>query len=299
MNPGIYSMPMSEYLADPCPEPSLSAGLAHTLVTRSPAHAWCEHPRLNLGQSTRSASSAEQDEGSALHALLLEGEDIMVPCDFADWRTKAAQEARNAAREAGKIPLLADRYDELREAADRIAAQIAAHADAADAFTRGRPEQTMLWQQQGIWCRARVDWLDDDPGGWLTDLKTVTQGAEPGLWGKNLATNGYALGAHHYLTGARALGRDPRGYRWIVAERNPPYAVSVVTMAPSLADLARRQWEEAMRIWRECLARDVWPSYPPHTAWIEAPAWAAMQWEERELRRPPAVDAMVLQEGFA
>ena len=37
----------AEYHADPAPEPSLSRSLAHTLLTRSPRHAWQAHPRLN------------------------------------------------------------------------------------------------------------------------------------------------------------------------------------------------------------------------------------------------------------
>lgn len=297
MKPGIYTIPMAEYLADPCPDPSLSAGIAHTLISRSPAHAYYEHPRLNPARERD--DTTERDEGTALHALILDKQDIIVACPFPDWRKKEAQQLRDETRAMGMIPLLEHRYDELREAADSIVDQIEAHGDAADALKAGLPEQTMLWQHDGLWCRARVDWLDDDPEGWLTDLKTVAQTSEPGAWGRNLATNGYALGAHHYLTGARALGLNPRGYRWIVAERHPPYAVSVVTMAPSLAALAKQQWDEAMAIWRDCLTRDAWPAYPPHTAWVEAPPWAQMQWAERQLRRPNPVDPLVLQEGFA
>lgn len=302
MDSGIYAMPMAQYLADPCPEPSLSGGVAHTILSASPAHARMEHPRLNPS-GKESESSSEQDEGTALHALLLEGVDIITPVDAKDWRTNAAKEAREAARAAGRVPLLSHRYEALKGAATAIRSQIEVHEDAAEALHHGQPERVMIWRDGEAWCRARVDWLDDDPKGWLTDLKTTGGSAEPGAWGKGLASNGYAVGAAHYLSGARALGREPKGYRWIVAERNPPYAVSVVTLSPMFADLAMRQYREAVRIWQECVSSGKWPGYPPRTAWVDPPTWAIYAWEEREVRQEYAAkfsrpDDLVMKEGL-
>ena len=31
--PGIYTLPMADYLADPCPEPSFSTSVARALLT--------------------------------------------------------------------------------------------------------------------------------------------------------------------------------------------------------------------------------------------------------------------------
>ena len=44
--PGVYQLDALAYHADPCPVPSLSAGVAHTLLTQSPLHAKYCHPRL-------------------------------------------------------------------------------------------------------------------------------------------------------------------------------------------------------------------------------------------------------------
>ena len=281
--PGIYTIPMADYLRDPAPAPSLSGGMAHTLLTRSPLHAWTEHPRLNQRWEP-SELTAEQEEGTALHALILESEDLIVPVDAENWRTKAAQEQRAAIRATGKIPLLAERATLLGAVADEVRDQLRHHHDAADCLTAGKPEQTMIWRDGDVWVRNRVDWMDDDPRGWLTDLKTVATSAEPGAFGRKLVDSGYAVSAALYLMGARALGRKPAGYRWLVVERDPPHAISVVTMAPDLMDLAERQAMRALEIWRECMARDEWPAYPPRTAHIEAPAWALMRWEESEDR---------------
>src|SRR5688572_24266058 len=58
----------ADYHLDPCVTPSLSSSIAHTLVTKSPLHAWTEHPRFG---ALRSESSKAQDEGSIIHKLLL------------------------------------------------------------------------------------------------------------------------------------------------------------------------------------------------------------------------------------
>src|SRR3990167_5120693 len=64
---GSIMMPMAEYQGDPGPEPSLGPGIAKLLVTRSPAHAWAAHPRLN--PEYREKESSAFDLGSAAHAM--------------------------------------------------------------------------------------------------------------------------------------------------------------------------------------------------------------------------------------
>lgn len=287
MKTGIYDMPMADYLADPCPRPSLSGGVAHTLLTRSPRHAWHEHPRLNPA-FTADDPTPEQDEGTALHALILENTNLVEVLDFQDWRTKEARASRDEARDRGRIPIKAARWRELSGVAQAVRDQIAQHHDARDILDNGKPEQTMLWQYQDVWVRNRVDWLTNDRvGGWLTDIKTVATTAEPGAFGRKLVDSGYALSAALYLRGARECGLRPKGYRWLVIERDPPFGLSVVTMAPDLLDLADRMAQRALDTWRDCLNRDNWPSYPALTAYIEAPSWAAMKWDEREMREKP------------
>lgn len=281
--PGIYDMPMADYLADPCPAPSLSGGAAHTLLSRSPRHAWFDHPRLNPSR-VADETTPEQDEGTALHALILENVNLVDVLDFVDFRTKEARAAREASRKAGRVPIKRARWEEIARVADVVRMQIAEHRDAADILSDGKPEQVMLWQYQDIWVRNRVDWLANDRHGWMTDVKTVAQSAEPGAFGRKLVDSGYAVSAALYLRGAREVGLRPKGYRWLVIERDPPHCISVVTMAPDLADLADRMALRALDTWRDCLTRNEWPAYPPMTAHIEAPAWASLRWEESEDR---------------
>ena len=72
-NPGIYTIPLVEYIADPCPEPSLSASIAHTIVMESPLHAFIQHPRLNIGAIEH--GSNKMDIGTIVHGMVLEGDE--------------------------------------------------------------------------------------------------------------------------------------------------------------------------------------------------------------------------------
>ncbi|MBX9595682.1 MAG: PD-(D/E)XK nuclease-like domain-containing protein [Roseomonas sp.] len=286
---GIHDLPAAVYHSDPALAPSLSNSIGHILLTRSPAHAKAAHPRLTpLDPDDDSEITSEQEEGTALHALILEGRDMMEVVAANDWRTKAAQEARQAARAAGRIPLLAKRAPSLHACAAAARAQLEQHLEAADCFTAGQAERTLLWEEATdhgpIWCRALVDWLPDDPNGWIDDLKTVAVTAEPGAWGRKMTTEGYATQAAFYRRGAMRLGMNPRGFRFVVVERDPPFGLSVCAATPALEAWADDQVQQMIDTWGACLHRDHWPAYPPHIAWIDAPPWALMQAEERKMR---------------
>jgi len=280
-------MPASAYHADPCDAPSLSASVAHILLSQSPAHAREAHPRLNPARID-SAPTTEQDEGTALHAAILEQRGIVAVCDFEDWRGKAAQDARKLARSQGKVPILRRRWSVLDSVAMAVRDALSAH-EVGDVLASGHAEKVMVWSEPTpagpVWCRSRVDWLPSlDRGVCLYDLKTVGGSAEPGAFGRRMMTEGYALQAAFYLRGARALGLDPAGFRFIVVERDPPFGLSVCEMAPDLAHFAAQQAEAAIREFGRCLYANAWPSYEPKVAHIEAPAWITSQWEERALR---------------
>ena len=284
---GIHpDVPADAYHADPAPAPSLSAGLAATLVQRTPLHAWTESGRLNPAHQSEPASG-EQDEGTALHALLLEQHDLVVPVEAADWRTKAAQESRAAIRAEGKVPILAARWDALRACADAFRANIARHQIGDFTQRPGRAEVTMLWQDEAedgaIWCRSRTDWLCDDGSDAMIDLKTLGGTADPDAWARQ--NKDAALRAAHYLRGARALGiRRPR-YLFCLLERNPPYALAVCELSPALLTIGEEQHQVARNLWAACLKDGEWPAFPPFLATVEASSgalYAHEDWRQRQ-----------------
>jgi len=290
--PGIYDIPMAAYLADPCMAPSLSGSGAKALLQESPLHCWHWHPRLG---GAVSASTDAMDKGSIVHDLVFdEGGSEYVEIDAEDFRTKAAKEARDLARAAGKIPVLAAKMVELRDCAATIRRQIATIPDVARAMAAGRAERTMVWQEGSTWCRARPDWLPDDPALPMLNLKTTGMSAAPEARERDVQT-GHAFSAAFYENGAEKLrGKRPAPTLFIIAEIEAPYGMSVLSVAPDLDAMARDDVAWAVREWGMLLAtygaEKRWPGYSLATHWIDAPAWMQMRREEARLRRSQAVD---------
>ena len=284
--PGIYSIPAADYLADPCPEPSLSCSLAKMLCASSALHAFYAHPRLN--PRAESETGDHFDVGTAAHALLLEGRDTMVIIDAPDWRTKAAKEQRDAARDAGLTPLLAHVAKDVVAMVGALRDHLHLHTDGgALMFTDGHAEQTLIWREDDVWCRARLDWLRTDRSA-IDDYKTTGVSANPDVWARTMFNAGHDLQAAWYLRGLRAITGepldDPAFFRFAVQETSPPYAVSVIALNPDAMFLAEKKCLYALEQFREALASGDWRGYPRRTAYATLPAWEEARWLEKELR---------------
>ena len=279
--PGIYDISAEAYHSDPCAVPSLSSSIAKKLVRQSPMHAHHHHPRLG-GAGGRKPSS-NMIEGTVLHALLLgKGADI-VPVYADDFKTKAAQVARDEALAAGKTPIIAHKFDAMQEAVLVIRRRIVEHEDARLLFEPGKPEQVMVWQEGDTWFRSMVDWKLDDVRQPLVDLKGTGLSGAPDDWQRRLIEE-YAFQDAFYARGHRALyGITPPPMLFIVVEFEAPYGVSVLAPAPSLRQIANAEVERAILSWRHCVKADRWPGYMPKTFYVEAPIWAQRQHEEREI----------------
>jgi hypothetical protein len=260
-------------------EPTLSATTARILCTQTPAHAREQHPRLN--PNYRRAEEQKFDIGNACHRLLLEGEDCIHIVAAPDWRSNFAKEQRDFGREYGRIPLLESQWLELEAMVAALRAQFA-HLEAdPPVFTDGKPEQVIVWDEQGVKCRARLDWLRDDLTG-IDDLKTTGKSADPRKWGQHtLFGMGYDVQAAFYRRAVRSLGGDPE-FRFVVAEVTPPFLCSVVDLAPDALALADDKIDYALNVWKRCLAEGRWDGYDRRTFHAEAPAWASAQWFERQ-----------------
>ena len=276
---GIATIPAADYHADPCEKPSLSASIAHTLVARTPLHAWSAHPKLNPNWEPH--DDPKFDLGTVAHAMLLQGFDVAVQVLADDWRTKAAKEERDAIRAAGRTPLLSKDWDRCVQMVNAAWPQILAVK--APLLADGKPEQTLTWvEPNGAHCRARIDWLRDDRTG-ITDLKTTSRSANPEGWTRNtLYGIGADIQAAWYLRGVKAVTGVDAIFRWVIVETSPPYALSVVSPAPSVLALGNEKVEHAIRRWGECLESGVWPGYGTEVAYAELPAWEEARWLDHE-----------------
>lgn len=267
-----YSLPMADYVADPCERPSLSASTIRKISDRSPLHAWQWHPRFG----GRSDYSRKADLGSAAHAVLLEGPAaVQVVEGYDNYRTNAAKAMRAEIYAAGKIPVFT------HEAV--IIYQMAKIADAAlrDRVGEGVAEATAIWREQnGVWGRARPDFLAESA---IVNYKT-SKTAEAGEWERRvLFKTGHDISAAWYLRGLEQLGQPRDEYLFLVQETEPPFDYSWIGAGPAVLDLANRRIHKAIKLWGECLESDEWPGYPKHTNWPDPPAYLEIQLEEQEL----------------
>lgn len=285
--PGFYDMTAAEYHADPCPEPSLSASLAAALVSSTPAHARLKHPRLNPQMVDETAEHF--DIGQVVHAAFLEGRDVVEVLDHPDWKTKAAREARDAARAAGKVPLLRKVWTDVERMLAALRPQLEAHEDGAAMFTAGYAEPVLVWREGPLWFRARLDWLRVSPTSRrrfaIDDFKTTSTSANPEqLSERTVWANGWDVKASFYRRGLHVLTGLPAEFRFAVQECYEPFALSVVAPTPGAEMLGDMKVHLAIERWHRGLIDGRWDAYPKRTAYFEVPAWMEKRWADREVR---------------
>jgi ATP-dependent helicase/nuclease subunit A len=156
MKTGFFTaaeMPMSVYLADPCPQPSLSSGVVNDLLTKSPEHVYARHPRLG---GAASETSDTMDIGTIAHQLLLGGDTRICEINRANYRSKptkdnpegsipvgwtngAIRAARDEARANGLTPILAGAMAGARTMA-KVARDFIDRSEVAGVFDAGEGE---------------------------------------------------------------------------------------------------------------------------------------------------------------
>jgi hypothetical protein len=281
MSGQILTLAADAYHADAVGDgPTLSKSVMHELLTKSPKHAWTCHPKLN--PAYKSDDDPKYDLGRAAHSLFLEGDGNVEVFIYDDWRSKAAKESRAEARLHGKTPMLGKHWDDVQ--AMVLALEDGLNASTVDPplFAEGKPEPTLLWDEDGVPCRARLDWLRDDMTA-IDDYKTTSASAKAKVWSERTMYGiGGDLQAAFYLRGLKAVTGADATFRFVVQETYPPFAMSVVTVGADVLALANAKVDRALGIWRRCLETGEWPSYPADAYRAELPAWIEARFLESE-----------------
>lgn len=277
---GFVDIEAEQYFADPCAVPSLSASIAKVIDEESPLHAWTRHPRL--GGMKRKATNA-MNNGSLSHALLLgKGKDIEV-IDASDYRTKAAQQARDAASEAGKIPVLADAYEEAREASDTIRQRFAEKGIVLD----GASELSAFWTERlldgtEVQCRGMLDHMTLPR---IVDVKS-TKSAKPDACRRSIETYGYAIQHAAYVSAVEHIRPDLAGrvdFIFAFYETEPPFDVVPVRLSGAFRQLGERAWKRAVETWERCLRTAKWPGYVSGVIELEPSPWTLTRDMEKQI----------------
>lgn len=273
---GVHKISMEEYLADPCPEPSLSRSTIMDLLFKSPLHAWANHPRLN--PDCKEKEESKFDIGTAAHEIFLEGIDKVEVIDFPDWKKKESRLARIEARMAGNIPLLTHQYESVRDMVE-AATKALNESELSGLFDDGDAELTYIWQDGPSWCRARPDKISKDRQ-FILDYKTTGTSANPEDFIRIILSHGYDVQESFYRRGIRAVeGTEPK-FVFMVQENTSPYPCSFIGLSPQFQAMAEQKVIRGMDLWRNCMAKNEWPSYPSSICWVDPPPWS-LNWEMR------------------
>jgi hypothetical protein len=276
MSARILTCTEAEYFRDPCIVPSLSQSIAHTLVSKSPAHAFLRHPRLGKTSIDDDDPTPAKDAGKTMHKLLLgKGADIeVVVAD--DYRTKAAQQVRDMARSQGKVPMIEHKFEQLRGAADVLRKKL---ADRGYAFS-GDSEVAFEWEEQGahgpVLCRGRMDHVILDQAT-IYDVKKI-ESAHPDTCAAHIYDYGYDIQWAAYVSALRKFLGQPDllvDMVFLFVEVDPPYAITPVNLREcgAFTEIGAMRWSRAVGIWERCLARNDWPEYCDRPVQLEPKPW--------------------------
>lgn len=259
MNPGFYTIPDSEYFADPCPEPSLSASIAHRILQENPGKAWAHHPK---GGRLSTEVTDPMRLGNLIEALIGLSDTPVVESPYDDYRPKVAREWRDLQIAKGKIPVKSEILDPARNAAKAIKAKLEARGIR---FT-GQSQLAIVWKENGVWCRGKLDHLivtSEIDTATIYDLK-ICKTVHPDSIAGKLTRYGYDIQRAAYVSGIETLRPELAGFvdfQFIFAEPEPPYDIVVCRPDGEGRALGNLKWKKAVNKWGECLASGIWPGY--------------------------------------
>lgn len=281
MKTGIHQLTMQEYLQ----LPALSSGVAHKCLSANPFEAWFDSP---WNPERVDKPNDASDAGTCSHAVLLEGSHakicVIKPEDYPSKPTKANPEgnvptgwtndairgARDAARSNGLIPVLPWDMVEVN-AMVGVAQKYVADSDIAGIFEDGKSEQTIIWQEGDVWCKARPDWLGER---FMLHFKTTKNSVNPWAFSRLAANSGYDFAMMFYLRGLNAVLPDNECAHYILAQsQNAPYSCKLFDLTTRRADVIESQVERAINAWALCQAAGVWPRYNGSAHSIDLAAW--------------------------
>lgn len=274
---GVHAgVAMNSYLA----MQAFSAGMVHRLLSSSPLHCWLDSV-FNPGREDD--SSKVSDIGTYAHACLLEGgTDKLCVIDAPDWRTKAAKEARDFARLAGQLPILAHKQGDVG-AMVHAAQEYVERSEFANLFASGAPEQTIIFDIEGTLCKARPDWLS--PGmGVMLHYKTSAGSVNPSTFERVCDSMGYDSTMAFYARAADSFTDADSIEHYILAqEQTAPYACKLFSLSAAKWAIAHNKVTRAIGIWQACVKANRFPAYDGSVYYIEPTSWQLAQEEQAQI----------------
>ena len=269
MNGIVKNLPDADYRN----APGYGSTAIKWFLEEVPAQAkhWIDHPE---DAPTFDAASV----GQLVHALVLGQPHPFVVKDW-DGRTKEGKERAAEVAANGQIGLSQSDFDLAHGMADGVRR----HPTVAAILDKpGSAECSVFATVDGVKCKARFDWLPDDPNLPALDLKTAMS-ANPRVFVKNVAKFEYAVQRAEYLDVLEAVEGRRRELLIVAVDKRAPHLTSLVGVPEMWSQIASDKAAKARRIIRECEASGVWPDYGDGIHYIDAPTYYVFDADEQEI----------------
>lgn len=207
-------------------------------------------PRHYLAQSTQTPTDAMRI-GRATHELICDPSANGIA--VYEGIRKGQEWLDFAATNANKTILTTKEHTRILE----MRAAVEHNACARSLFARGRGESTIIWDDDGIRCKGRIDWITPDGG--LVELKTANK-----VTSRSFASSCVSLLYHaqlafydHGLT--LAQGFNPPSRTIVAIEKKPPYDVVVYRVGTEAIEAGTRKVIAWLDTLKRCRDAGQWP----------------------------------------
>jgi hypothetical protein len=213
-------------------------------------------------------------EGIMTHAAVLDPEAFakFKPEPEADKRTKEGKEVHAywaSTLQPDDIRCKADEYDNALSYSDAVKTAMGRYNIVPVAT------EVMLKADYIVPIKGSIDLIAED--GYLYDIKTTIEEATPKGFGRQLIwSDDFKLQAAWYLLLCKLnFGVRPKGFRFLVVEKEAPFLTAVFELHPDLIAEGEALMLSAMKAYEVCKSFNEWPAYPSEVITIARPTSTA------------------------
>jgi hypothetical protein len=209
-------------------------------------------------------------EGIMTHAAVLDPETFakFKPEPEADKRTKEGKEVHAywaSTLQPDDIRCKADEYDNALSYSDAVK-QAMGRYNIVPVAT-----EVMLKADYIVPIKGSIDLIAED--GYLYDIKTTMEEATHKGFGRQLIwSDDFKLQAAWYLLLCKLnFGVRPKGFRFLVVEKEAPFLTAVFELHPDLIAEGEALMLSALKAYEVCKSFNEWPAYPSEVITIARP----------------------------
>ena len=218
----------------------------------------------------RSAPTAAMNQGSAVHARIGEPESF-------DKEFAVKPEGLNLGSKEGKLwkqentgKIILDHA--FGESLQEIEKAFLASPGRRYYEMEGETEFSFVWDQEGVPCKCRPDWISADRKI-IVDLKTTQDASKRGFQ-RSIGTYQYHIQAAWYCMGVEAVtGVKTEEFTFIAIEKAAPYGIGVYKADQEMLEIGKEKCHEALALIATCEDLQQWPDYSPEVELISLPPW--------------------------